>query len=757
MRSIEPQSKSYLFGAFVFATALIVAATALSIYSTYADAGLNWVLPGAITLGSVLVWYQRGKLNRESYEINDASFRMQRGSWFDAQDISIDGKKVTDVELRLPFLQHLLFGTGDIYVQTAGGKGSEIVFQDVEQPHTVFDEVIDVLQESGHSLQRDQARCEAAPAKRGAFLGALGNVGGFLGFLLIVAGNMLTVLPAGVALLAAVAVLGVGAVVGVWSYLDQVKRSYTVFSDALEIHQGWLTRHHIVIPGEKLSDSKTTQGLLDRLLGLHTVTVSSKGSGGEFNLLHVANATGVQDALDAVQASMSELADYEGHSESEEAETSSEETVASETSWSLQPMVLRATAPWLALGVLGVVVALFSVLLPALVFGLIPAGIGFAGALLQGVVYMHTEYGVAADSVSSRFDFIVSNRTHFSFEKVTGVVEKRSPVDWLMGTKQLVFWSIGSDSTLRMRHLDVDDDFLTDVLSKHGVRYDDLLSTFTPSFDLKTFLVAFFPVHLLVVAGVGAASVLTPLGLVSAAASVVVYGVVFAYLTFYYHRAQMDVYSEALRVSRGILYRTTHHLGLDDVKDVSSTTYPLVSAGSITFNAAGERVVQTDNGEQSLPYQTGVRFLGEVRDVHRRIDRVILDRPLTMPRGSETPRYSVSGQPSLANLFVLAGVLFPLTAAFIWLLPYFVWRRKRMWYGLSSNHVVARKGIFFQEETTIRYSRIDHVNQVKGWRNKVCGNTSIQIETTGSSSAEVTIRDVARPEAFTDQIDACKG
>jgi uncharacterized membrane protein YdbT with pleckstrin-like domain len=757
MRSFEPKSKSYLFGAFVFATALIVAATALSIYSTYADAGLIWVLPGAITLGSVLVWYQRGKLARESYEIDDGSFRMQRGSWFDAQDISIDGKKVTDVELRLPFLQHVLFGTGDIYVQTAGGKGSEIVFQDVEQPHTVFDEVLDVLQESGHSLQRNEVRCEAAPAKRGAFLGALGNVGGFLGFLLIVAGNMLTVLPAGVALLAAVAALGVGAVVGVWSYLDQVKRSYTVFSDALELHQGWLTRHHIVIPGEKLSDSKTTQGLLDRLLGLHTVTVSSKGSGGEFNLLLVANAPGVQDAFDAVQASMSELADYEGHADPEEAEATSEETAASETSWSVQPTVLRATALWLALGVLGVIIALFSVLVPVLVFGLIPAGIGFAGALVQGVVYMHTEYAVASESVSSRFDFIVSNRTHFSFDKVTGVVEKRSPVDWLMGTKQLMFWSIGSDSTLRMRHLDVDDDFLADLLSKHGVRYDNLLSTFKPSFDLKTFLVAFFPVHLLVVAGVGATSVLTPLGLVSAAASIVFYGVVFAYLTFYYHRAQVDVYSEALRVSRGILYRTTHHLDLDDVKDISSTTYPLVSAGSITFNAAGERVVQTDNGEQTLPYQTGVRFIGEVRDVHRRIDRVILDRPSSIPRGSEPPRYAVSAQPSLANLFVLAGVLFPLTAVFIWLLPYFVWRRKRMWYGLSADHVVARNGIFFREETTIRYGKIDHVNEVKGWRNKLCGNTSLHIETTGSSSAEIMIRDVTHADQFKEQLEAHKG
>jgi hypothetical protein len=303
------------------------------------------------------------------------------------------------------------------------------------------------------------------------------------------------------------------------------------------------------------------------------------------------------------------------------------------------------------------------------------AGVGFGIALFQGIIYLNTEYDIGDASVSSAFDFIVSNRTHFSFEKVTGVVEKRSPVDWLMGTKQLVFWSIGSDATLAMRHLDVDSDVIDDVLSKHGVAYDERLTTFTPSFDLTTFILAFLPIHIPVVLSIALVSVLTPFGVLSGVAAIMVYGVVFAYLTFYYQRAQIDVYADALRVSRGILYRTTHHLDLDDVKDISSTTYPLVSAGSITFNAAGERVVQTDNGEQSLPYQTGVRFISDVRGVHKLVDEVILERPETMPERAKEKEFSVSDQPSLKNLFVLAGVLFPLTLIFIWLLPYFVWRR----------------------------------------------------------------------------------
>jgi membrane protein YdbS with pleckstrin-like domain len=753
MERLEPQQKSYLFEATAFAITLIVLATTISVYSIIADTGIIGLLPAAILLGLLVVWYQRGKFNRESYEVRGTSFRMQRGSWFTSQDITIQGKKVTDIELRRGFLQRVLFGTGDIHIQTAGGGDSEILFQDVNQPRKLFETVLGVLRNSGHDLKCDTIQKKSSPEKRGAVLGALGSVGGLLGFLLVVAGNLLTILPASIALLAATGVIAVGFVVGVWTYLDQVKRTYTVFDDAVEVQEGWLTRHKFVIPGEKLSDSKTSQGLLDRILGLHTVTVSSKGSGGEFKLLHLANATAVQDALDAVEASMSELADYEGRSdETEEGEAEDSDSARTGTSWSLQPDVNRAAVPWLVLGLIGFVFTLLSLVLPFLWFGIWMAGAGFGIALFQGVIYMNTEYEITDESVSSTFDFIVSNRTHFSFEKVTGVVEKRSPVDWLMGTKQLVFWSIGSDATLGMRHLDVDDEVLDDVLAKHGVNYEERLTTFTPSFDLATFLVAFFPVHIPVVLGVATASALTPFGVLSGVAAILVYGVVFAYLTFYYRRARIDVHSDALRVSRGILYRTTHHLDLDDVKDISSTTYPLVSAGSITFNAAGERVVQTDNGKQSMPYQTGVRFISDVRDVHGRVDDVILERPNTMPKASPEREFTVSDRPSLKNLFVLAGVLLPLTLVFFWLLPYFVWRRRCMWYGLSSNHVVARKGIFFQEETTIRYSRIDHVNQVKGWRNKVCGNTSIQIETTGSSSAEVTIQDVNNHQAFSDEI-----
>ena len=333
---------------------------------------------------------------------------------------------------------------------------------------------------------------------------------------------------------------------------------------------------------------------------------------------------------------------------------------------------------------------------------------------------------------------------------MTGVIERRSPLDYVFGTKQLSFWSIGSDNTLSMRHLDLADDVLQDVLEKHGIRYDEKLTCYEPSFDISTFLVAFLPAHILVLAAVLVTTLITPFGFFTAAATIAVYGGLLTYFTFYYRRASVDLYQNDICVTRGIVYRTRHHLNMDDVKDISSTTYPLVSAGSLTLNVAGERVIQTNNGSQRIPYQTGIRFLPGVRDIHRAINNTILGKPHS---ATTTQDFHITGQPSLYNLFLLAGVLLPLTLVFIWLLPVFVLRRRYMWYGVADEHVVSRTGIFFKEETTIRYGKIDHVNQSRGWRNKVCGNTSVMIQTTGSGAAEMTLLDIDNAERFMDYLD----
>lgn len=738
-----------MFTAVATAIFLIILGTTLSITSTYLDLGFVGVLPIAISIATILTEYQRGKFNREEYRINfQDGFHMERGSWFTAETVDVSGKKVTDIELRLPFIRHTLFGTGDIFIETAGSGGSEIRLRDVSNPRKVFGEVQEVLQESGHELSDETAHRRARPTRRGALFGALGQVGSLLGFLLVLAGNLLFLLSGLGLLLGVTSIIVLLGVVGAWTYLDRRRRTYSLFDDRVELEEGWLTRHHKIIPAEKLSDSKTQQGLFDRILGLHTVVLSSKGSGGEFRLLHLSNAMELQNSVDQIESSLSELENYEESLSNRESGSGSNDDATGDK-WSLNPSLSRAVTPWIILGVLSVVGTILSVVFPPLAIAVWVAMGSFAMGVFNTVVYLHTTYEVTDDSVMSSFDFIISNRTHFSFEKVTGVVERRSPLDYMFGTKQLVFWSIGSDSTLRMRHLDVASSTVDDILTKHGVSYDNNVDSFTPSFDIKSFIFGLLPVHIPVLLAVGASTVFTPLGLVATAGTVVLYALVIVYATFYYQRAHVDLFDTCLRVTRGIFYRTTHHLVLDDIKNVSSTKYPLVSAGSITFNAAGERVVQTNNGKQSLPYQTGVRFIADVRDIHGRVDAALLGLD---PEGVDTSQ-TVTGQPSLRNLFLLAGVLLPLTAVFVWTLPYFVWRRRCMWYGLSDHHVLARNGIFYKEKTTVRYAKIDHVNTVRGWRNKACGNSSINIETTGSSSPEIVVKDVKNAGAFQDGIN----
>ncbi|MFT7515115.1 MAG: membrane protein YdbS with pleckstrin-like domain, partial [Candidatus Omnitrophota bacterium] len=93
-------------------------------------------------------------------------------------------------------------------------------------------------------------------------------------------------------------------------------------------------------------------------------------------------------------------------------------------------------------------------------------------------------------------------------------------------------------------------------------------------------------------------------------------------------------------------------------------------------------------------------------------------------------------------------ILFPLIVLLPIVLPIFLWRASLVRYRIEPGRVLMRKGRLYRHQTSILFSRIDHIQTGRGALNKLFGNGNIVISTAGSSRPELVLRNVKGHEDF---------
>jgi membrane protein YdbS with pleckstrin-like domain len=73
------------------------------------------------------------------------------------------------VRSRLGFIQNKLFGTGNLYVKTAGSSASKIQFIHIENTLEVYEELQKRMKKNGFSLEKDKLVQTAKPHPLGVF------------------------------------------------------------------------------------------------------------------------------------------------------------------------------------------------------------------------------------------------------------------------------------------------------------------------------------------------------------------------------------------------------------------------------------------------------------------------------------------------------------------------------------------------------------------------------------------------------------
>ncbi len=273
-----------------------------------------FVVPGFFLLIGSSVASRIVQARKTSYTFHDDRVVFRTGGILSNRTIELQLRNVTQAELRIPFIENRIFGTGVVSVTSAGTEHSRIVLAHLDEPEEVHEHLLDRMRGSGFSLARRERLIDTRPSfaalafrEGGVMLLAFVFVVAIVGVALGLGGaevmerlgletveELLAFMargrtPAGEsAFQLRFAFAGAVTAAGALSLLVLVgaakqaavhfTRRYTLHDDVVEYETTLFGLNRVVIPVENLADVTTKQGLFGRLLRIADVELSCQGA-----------------------------------------------------------------------------------------------------------------------------------------------------------------------------------------------------------------------------------------------------------------------------------------------------------------------------------------------------------------------------------------------------------------------------------------------------------------------------------------------
>ncbi len=667
--------------------------------------GIGVLIAGVLAL----IYYNRKiRFEKERYEFEDDHLVVRSGSMFSDHSVELPVRKITNVTLTLPFLEHLVFDTGHIRVESAGARGGVVHMTSLQNPAEVYERIQDLMTENGFRLKQDNLILKETPNTIGCLL------------------------DSGLNLL---------------RFMDRKRRVYYLYDDCVSYTDGFLTKVQRLIPLENLADTETTQEFVDRLLDIYDITVSCQGTGAKIRFGSLENRDFERRLSDLIEETESlETAERRREHIGEEAEDADRR--AAERKQKRESVTERDFRTSLGPDVWRMMVPGF-VLLPLCLLGL-PI------MVILYVMARATTYRVKPDSIVCDFNLLSRKTIEFSNDKITGMLVRENIIDRWMGTVSISFWSIGSDSTINFSHLPRTSRVVERLLEGEGYRDEVVQQQIGPEVHPMNFLLGnpfgLVALLMLLVASI-IGGIIVPASFLGIAA-VPILGVFFYVWSLkYFEKASCEFYETFVRYKEGYLFKREYYVDYDDVKDVTSTRYAGLDSGTLTMGVAGESKGEGEN-QVRRSYEVRVKYVNNLFERDEVInDRIGLKKwePEVLQTSAPEPKNSLAG--AVIACGVLMGLVGGGTAATIpaytlpaaggvlaLFLPIFVgsyWSASVIEFRITPRGIVRESGIFYRTRQTILSENIDHIDRGEGILNKCFGNGTIQIYTAGSSRKEM--------------------
>lgn len=727
------------------------------------------------------------KYDKERYIFQLEYFVYKGGGVVSDVERELVVKNVTHVKFLRPFLENLFFQTGSIHIQSAGAMDTEIHLKHIDRPVEVYEEILGIMKQKEFKLTRENLVQEETPHVLAVFFEVFYHVFGVSAFFLLYLSPIVLESEVDMAsffqnhgvwiILACLVVLPLWIGYSILHFMDLKRRVYRLYEDAIEYTEGFLNKERVIIPIENLSDSDVHQTFISRFFGLYDVRLSCQGSGQEILFKNILNGEVIAKNIDRLISERKTLG-----AASVNAEMPSEDHLVEgaqpfnrkvsydreyKTEYRMKP--LRVWLP-------------FVVVLPLSIF-VFPITIIY---LIRKIIEQNCNtFLVKEDGFAHHYKFLSSRVRDFSLEKITGITFRRGIWDRLLGSCNVVFWSVGAGQSIVFKHVPYDEQMRDRILVKKGMREEEILHKVDSAFNIADFVMAncvligllIVPVWIAVLALAGEGLMFTSL---SVALLVLV-----TYKITYYRKEGMTCYRDYVHFHRGLFRLENVYVLYDDVKDITTVRYPLRNTGNLQFNVAGEMVsplyaaqfeknpkmaVSTrmmKSNQFVIHYVNNIPVLDEMIDTifYRRPEAQEIARMMQNPVDTSSNALHVS-KPALANplckhLFWLVPVdalavfliyLSPVevilnSAAVLLFVNIFIFGLIIVQVLVISNciqdyRVLKRSGVFFKKQTSVTFNKIDFINMDQKLLNKIFRNGNVSINTIGSSKVELFIENI---------------
>ncbi|MFW6013836.1 MAG: PH domain-containing protein [Candidatus Nanoarchaeia archaeon] len=779
-KEFKPLKKAFILIPFLKAFVIYVAIALLATLGIIARVGtpeifiliigIIFFLVSVFTLTHLFRRYKK-----EKYIFLKNKIIRKSGTFFTDSETELNLKNITQVNLNLPYIEHNIFRTGHIHIQSAGSGGIEVPLSSIEDSHGVYSEVANMMKDVGFSLEKERVVQEETPSAVGAFKDVISGV------VIALFSSVVFIQAFVVGILGAefiselqkhTAFMLIGFVaIGffilyiilkfTFRFLDLLMRVYTIYPDTITYYEGFLTRVHSFIPVENLADVATDRTFLDRVLGLYDVKVSCQGSGQELLFKNVINGKRMEKKIyQLIKASKSLVSAFEAKkADKKETTEKSQENQKKDklkkvmtSSHRIEPA--RTLLPYL----------LFIPILPLFIF-IFPLFFVVGAMFIKSIIVVAcTTYRIKEKSVEESFKFLSASQAEFSFDKVTGIVIKENFIDRMFNTFSIHFWSIGSSKNIVFKNIKKTHNLRKKILKLGSVDGNELVYSVKPDFGFKQFIMANIPFLILLtflflasIIGSFFTFLLIPVVIIIPLLVFLFY----IYRSYYYNFCRLYFYRDYVMQEQGILFRSYYYSRYENIKGLTIKRYPSTDTGNMKFNIAGEHISGGQEGRQvPVSYSFGFAYTPGIENKKYLTDIIISDKPTSKTiqnLGKRIPEYYKEtkrvSKPDIANDTTIILVFTPILLVLMpILLVFLIWKLRVTSYSIEKKRIVKRHGILYRTQTSILFEKIDHINSHQGPLNKLYSNGKVIINTTGSSSAEMVVGNIPDFREFYEEL-----
>jgi uncharacterized membrane protein YdbT with pleckstrin-like domain len=536
------------------------------------------------------------RYKKESYLFLPDKIIRKSGTIISDHETELVIRNITHIDMTLPFIENKLFHTGTISIDSAGSGRSEIMLRSIGKPKEFFIYVEKLMKTNGFSLKLDSLVQQERPATIGVILETFSRFAltlfKIIALFFYVA---LTIFEEGmdlsfladldlvmIAIPIALAGLIYAAARFFFIFLDLKMRVYQVYQDGITYSEGFLTKHESMIPFENLSDTEITQTIFDRILGLYDVKVSCQGSGQEILFKNMENGPTFKKTVDSLIKS-SDVKIEKAQAKRMKA-AAVQKKIVRDTSFTTELRMDRGRV------LKEVFLALIIMWFPPLIFYW---GFYLVWSLIK---VSATKYVVNSNSIEEHFQFINKKDVEFSVDKIMAIMIRRNLFDQWFGSCQIHFWSIGSSADIKFKNVKMDSDLIANILTKIGVREEDVIYDITSRFSFREFIRAhiYLTSLFVMVCGfiLGLGVFVNSLFYAALVIPFMLLVVTYLYLGAVYRRTDIKFTGTHVAYKTGFLVKDRYYALYDNIKDITTTRYAFSTFGDLRFDVAGEHIMQ---------------------------------------------------------------------------------------------------------------------------------------------------------------------